>query len=99
MAPAPPPFPAAQFLQMDEAKTRAKAAGVQITDLSIGTPDILPPPEALDALQVIPRLLPLARRRPAHMQSPRALASAATARRRHLPRRPLSATRSPTSTA
>jgi hypothetical protein len=61
MAPAPPPSPAAQFLQMDEAKTRAKAAGVQITDLSIGTPDILPPPEALDALQLISRRLALAR--------------------------------------
>jgi hypothetical protein len=43
---------AGMFLQMDQAKSQARAAGVEITDLSIGTPDILPPQEALDALQV-----------------------------------------------
>ncbi len=47
------------FLQMDEAKTKARTAGMDIIDLSIGTPDILPPREALDALKV--RIAPVPR--------------------------------------
>lgn len=34
------------------AKAQARQAGVEIVDLSIGTPDLAPPPEALDALKV-----------------------------------------------
>jgi aspartate/methionine/tyrosine aminotransferase len=37
---------------MDEAKQLAKAAGRTITDLSIGTSDLSPPPEALETLKV-----------------------------------------------
>ncbi|GIL75710.1 hypothetical protein Vretimale_15264 [Volvox reticuliferus] len=40
------------FLLMDEAKTRARAAGVTVIDLSIGASDLPPPPEALEALKV-----------------------------------------------
>ncbi|EFJ53276.1 aspartate aminotransferase [Volvox carteri f. nagariensis] len=36
---------------MDEAKTRARAAGVTVVDLSIGASDLPPPPEALEALK------------------------------------------------
>ncbi len=40
------------FLLMDVAKSEARAAGVEVYDLSIGASDMLPPPEALEALKV-----------------------------------------------
>lgn len=43
------------FLLMDDAKSRALAAGVAVVDLSIGASDLPPPPEALEALRVRPR--------------------------------------------
>lgn len=39
------------FLEMDAAKTEARARGLEVTDLSIGASDLPPPPEALQALQ------------------------------------------------
>jgi aspartate/methionine/tyrosine aminotransferase len=39
---------------MDKAKQAARAAGKQVIDLSIGTSDLAPPPEALATLQVSP---------------------------------------------
>lgn len=40
------------FLLMDVAKSAARAAGVEVVDLSIGASDMPPPPEALEALKV-----------------------------------------------
>jgi len=40
------------FLEMDAVKQQARAKGHDIIDLSIGTPDLPPPPEALAALKV-----------------------------------------------
>lgn len=40
------------FQQMDVAKQAAREAGQCVVDLSIGTPDLHPPKEALDALKV-----------------------------------------------
>lgn len=39
------------FLLMDVAKSAARAAGVEVVDLSIGASDMPPPPEALEALK------------------------------------------------
>jgi aspartate/methionine/tyrosine aminotransferase len=39
------------FGQMDRAKADANRKGMHIIDLSIGTSDLLPPTEALDALR------------------------------------------------
>lgn len=39
------------FLEMDRAKSRAKAQGLAVIDLSIGASDLPPPPEALEALK------------------------------------------------
>jgi len=39
------------FLEMDAAKTEARAGGLEVTDLSIGASDLPPPPEALQALK------------------------------------------------
>jgi hypothetical protein len=40
------------FLVMDKAKQAARAAGKPVLDLSIGTSDLAPPPEALVTLKV-----------------------------------------------
>ncbi|GBF87524.1 succinyldiaminopimelate aminotransferase [Raphidocelis subcapitata] len=39
------------FALMSEAKAAAAAAGKQVVDLSVGTPDLAPPPEAIEALR------------------------------------------------
>lgn len=40
------------FALMNEAGAAARAAGLAVVDLSVGTPDLPPPPEAIDALRV-----------------------------------------------
>jgi aspartate/methionine/tyrosine aminotransferase len=44
-------MPASVFDRMDAAKAAARAAGLEVVDLSIGASDLPPPPEALAALE------------------------------------------------
>lgn len=41
------------FLVMDSAKAKARGAGMALVDLSVGSSDLQPPPEALEAIKVI----------------------------------------------
>jgi hypothetical protein len=43
---------AGAFLVMDQAKAAARASGTTVVDLSVGSSDLLPPTEALQAVQV-----------------------------------------------
>ena len=45
-------MPASPFAQMDHAKSLARAAGIEVIDLSIGSSDLAPPAPALAALKV-----------------------------------------------
>ena len=49
-------MPASVFDTIDRAKSRAKAKGLDLIDLSIGSSDLAPPPAALDALRDATRL-------------------------------------------
>lgn len=40
------------FQVMDLAKTAARSAGKEVVDLSVGSSDLAPPPEALEAVKV-----------------------------------------------
>ncbi len=44
-------MPASVFATMDAAKERARGAGLEVLDLSIGSSDLPPPPASLDALR------------------------------------------------